>query len=53
MDPDYFGKLDPNPALEGKAGFGSPLKSTFRSFRGSKWSPGGPWMLIIEGVPEV
>jgi hypothetical protein len=26
---------------------GSACKSNFRSFRGSKWSLGGPWMLAL------
>jgi hypothetical protein len=35
-DPHYFRMLDPDPALEGKAGSGSALESKFKSFRGSK-----------------
>ncbi len=35
-------------ALEWKAGSGFALKSKFRSFRGSKWSHGGSWMLKME-----
>jgi hypothetical protein len=27
---------------------GSALKSKLRSFRGQKWSPGGPWMRTME-----
>jgi hypothetical protein len=34
--------------IRGKAGSGSAIKSKFRSFKGSKWSRGEQWTLIME-----
>jgi hypothetical protein len=39
VNPHYFGNLDSDLHV---------LKSKFRSFKGSKWSLGGPWTHILE-----